>query len=158
VIDSEQVRRLIQAQGNVKTLDGDKIGTFGQFYMDDDSGQPSWVTVRTGFFGKSESFVPVKDASADGSDVLVPYSKDLVKDAPRIDHDGDLSLEEEDRLYRHYRLSEAGADAGEGAPVAGGTAPEAVRRARLRRYIVIEEASTAPDRNDGGVPGSRSGG
>lgn len=108
MIDKQQIKVLIQAQGHVRTLEGDKIGTFGQFYVDDDSGRPRWVTVRTGFFGPSESFVPLVDASADGSDVLVPYSRDLVKDAPRIEHDGDLSPEEADRLYRHYQLSGTG--------------------------------------------------
>jgi uncharacterized protein (TIGR02271 family) len=35
---------------------------------------------------------------------MVPYSKDKVKDAPRVetDDDGYLSPEEEDTLYRHY--------------------------------------------------------
>ena len=39
--------------------DGDKIGKVGQVYYDDDTDQPKWVTVNTGFFGTNESFVPV---------------------------------------------------------------------------------------------------
>jgi PRC-barrel domain len=170
VIDAEQVKRLIQSEGNVRTFEGDKIGTFGQFYIDDDSGRPNWVTVRTGFFGTSESFVPLGEAAADGSDLLVPYSKDLVKDAPRIDHDGHLSPEEEDRLYRHYQLradspstegvassaqtgvpaaaeptTTAGGEDAEAGPWAAGTAAEdvRVRHMRLRRYTVIEDVPPA---------------
>ena len=33
---------------------------------------------------------------------MVPYTKDHVKDAPRVDVDGHLTPEEEDRLYTHY--------------------------------------------------------
>ena len=38
----------------------------------------------------------------DGDDLVVPYTKDHVKDAPRVERDGHLEPEEEDRLYTHY--------------------------------------------------------
>ncbi|WP_426715216.1 PRC-barrel domain-containing protein, partial [Campylobacter coli] len=91
--------------GNVLTTDRDKIGSVGQVYADDDSGQPTWVTAKTGLFGTSESFVPLDGARVEGGDVLVPYTKDQVKDAPRVDTDGHLDPAEEDRLYAHYGLS-----------------------------------------------------
>ncbi|MHA7279490.1 YsnF/AvaK domain-containing protein [Arthrobacter sp. MDT2-2] len=59
-------------------------------------------------FGTKQSFVPLEDATADGKDLRVPYSKDLVKDAPSVERDGHLSPEEEERLYRHYNLSSGG--------------------------------------------------
>ncbi|HEV7167609.1 MAG TPA: PRC-barrel domain-containing protein [Micrococcaceae bacterium] len=162
MIDADQVKKLIQSEGNVRTFEGEKIGTFGQFYLDDDSGWPNWVTVRTGFFGNSESFVPLAETAVEGSDLLVPYPKDLVKDAPRIEHDGDLSPEEEDRLYRHYQLQpDSGTADGVqtswaatpasgtvGEPTMAASAPEespttaagpAAGRVRLRRYTVIED-------------------
>ncbi|MGP0225288.1 YsnF/AvaK domain-containing protein [Paenarthrobacter sp. NCHU4564] len=74
-------------------------------YVDDDTSRPSWVTVKTGLFGTSESFVPLEGARTEGSDIVVPYSKDKVKDAPRIDPDGHLEIEEEDRLYSYYDLT-----------------------------------------------------
>ena len=46
---------------------GDKIGKAGQVYLDDATGQPSWITVNTGLFGTSESFVPLEGASFDGT-------------------------------------------------------------------------------------------
>lgn len=39
---------------------GNKIGEIGQVYLDDASGQPAWVTVKTGLFGRNETFVPFK--------------------------------------------------------------------------------------------------
>jgi uncharacterized protein (TIGR02271 family) len=95
------------ANGNVIDNDGDKIGGIGQIYLDDQTGEPNWVTAKTGLFGTSESFVPLSGASISGSDIVVGYDKATVKDAPRVDADGHLSPEEEDALYRYYRLDGA---------------------------------------------------
>ncbi|MDQ2755173.1 MAG: PRC-barrel domain-containing protein, partial [Actinomycetota bacterium] len=86
--------------------DGDKIGGVGQIYLDDQSGQPSWVTVKTGLFGTKESFVPVVDAQLTAEGLQVPYSKDQVKDAPQVEADGQITPDEEAELYRHYGLSQ----------------------------------------------------
>lgn len=84
---------------------GDKIGKIGAIFLDDDSGQPSFATVSTGLFGMSESFVPLQGAGVTDDGVQVTYTKDQVKDAPRIDAGGHLSPEEEDRLFEHYGLA-----------------------------------------------------
>jgi uncharacterized protein (TIGR02271 family) len=86
--------------------DGDKIGTIEDVYLDRSSGDPEWVAVKTGLFGSNVSFVPIRDASADGDDVRVSHEKDLVKDAPNVEADGQLSPEEERRLYQHYGRSD----------------------------------------------------
>ncbi len=54
-------------------------------------------------------------AQASGNELRVPYDKDMVKGAPRVDVDqGHLSETEEAELYRYYGLdySEAGSDSG----------------------------------------------
>ena len=38
--------------------DGDKIGNVGQVYLDDSSGEPAWVTVKTGLFGTAGELRP----------------------------------------------------------------------------------------------------
>jgi uncharacterized protein (TIGR02271 family) len=84
--------------------DGDRIGTIDAIYLDDQTGQPEWALVNTGLFGTKTSFVPLAQATEAGDDVRVPYDKQLVKDAPRIDPDGHLSEAEERQLWRHYGL------------------------------------------------------
>jgi uncharacterized protein (TIGR02271 family) len=84
--------------------DGDKIGTIESIYVDDQTGQPEWALVNTGLFGTKSSFVPLAQAAATGDQVQVPYQKQLVKDAPRIDPDQHLSESEEQQLWRHYGL------------------------------------------------------
>lgn len=84
--------------------DGEKIGKVGQVYLDDYTGEPQWVTVSTGFFGSSESFVPLDAAELDGETLRVPYTKETVKGAPRVAPDGHLDESEQDELYRYYQL------------------------------------------------------
>lgn len=88
--------------------DGGKVGTVGQLYLDDQTGQPSWVTVSTGLFGTKETFVPLQDAKISGDEIRLPYDKAKVKDAPRVDVDQHLSPQEEEELYRYYELGSAG--------------------------------------------------
>src|SRR3712207_1853255 len=84
--------------------DNDKIGEIVDIYLDRQSGEPEWLAVKTGLFGSNLSFVPLREASGSGDGVRVPYEKALVKDAPNVQADGELSPEEEQRLYQHYSL------------------------------------------------------
>jgi hypothetical protein len=84
--------------------DGNRIGPIEAIYLDDRTGQPEWALVNTGLFGTKSTFVPLAQATQTGEEVAVPYDKQLVKDAPRIDPDQHLSEAEEQRLWRHYGL------------------------------------------------------
>lgn len=85
--------------------DGDKLGKVAQVYLDNDTRDPSWVTVKTGLLGTNESFVPLdKSDYADGT-ITVPFEKSYIKDAPPIAEDGELVREQEDELYRYYGIS-----------------------------------------------------
>jgi uncharacterized protein (TIGR02271 family) len=93
--------------------DGEKIGRAGQAYVDDQSGEPEWVTVNTGLFGTKETFVPLRGAELTGDGLRVGYTKDHVKDAPNVDpENGHLDEAEEQRLFSHYELSGVGSAAG----------------------------------------------
>ncbi len=85
--------------------DGQKIGKIVDVYESTQAEDGTFVTVHTGMFGGHASFVPLAQASLQGKDVVVPYDKNLVKDAPRVQADQDLTSVEEDRLYQHYNLS-----------------------------------------------------
>jgi uncharacterized protein (TIGR02271 family) len=82
--------------------DGEKIGSLEDIYLDRQTGQPEWAAIRTGLFGTKVSFAPIRDATETDGAIRIGYDKSLVKDAPKIDADGELSQEEEQRLYEHY--------------------------------------------------------
>jgi len=116
----------------VYDAEGNKIGTAGNIYHSDATGEPEWVTVKTGMFGTKESFVPLNGAEADDKGLHVAVHKDSVKDAPRIDENGHLSEDETTELYRHYGLTprsaaQAGGQAGQGR---GAVPPQGTEMAR----------------------------
>jgi uncharacterized protein (TIGR02271 family) len=84
---------------------GDKVGSIGDIYLDEETGGPEWLAVKTGLFGTKVSFVPIAEARAEGDEVRVPYEKSQVKDSPNVEADGALSPAEERRLYEHYDLA-----------------------------------------------------
>ncbi|MCW8116196.1 MULTISPECIES: PRC and DUF2382 domain-containing protein [Streptomyces violaceoruber group] len=87
--------------------DGNKIGDAKHVFFDDMTGRPEWVSVKTGMFGSTESFVPIRDAALVQDHLEVPYGKDQVKGAPSVDVDagGHLSETEEHRLYDYYGIN-----------------------------------------------------
>src|SRR5215218_1715504 len=95
--------------------DGDRIGSIEGIYADDQPGEPEWALVNTGLFGTKPTFVPIVQASERNGDVQVPYDKQLVKDAPRIEADQHLSEAEEQQLWRHYGLDYGAGQAGTAA-------------------------------------------
>ncbi len=117
---------------------GEKIGKIVDVYESTEGSDGTFVTVSTGLFGGHASFVPLAKASMQGSDVVVPYGKDLVKDAPRVEADQELTSTEEDRLYQHYDLATA--------PVAA--APVAAAAAGTGRHAGETAIPRGTDRND----------
>jgi uncharacterized protein (TIGR02271 family) len=129
----------------VYDAEGSKIGTAGSIYHSDASGEPEWVTVKTGMFGTKQSFVPLNGATADDKGLHVTVHKDSVKDAPRIDEDGHLSDAETADLYRHYGLMPGGAgmNSGQTGKTGGAVPPQGTE---IGHGTGARPASAAPGR------------
>jgi sporulation protein YlmC with PRC-barrel domain len=90
--------------GNVVTTSGDEIGSIGQIYLDDQTGEPSFVAANTGLLG--QSLIPLRDATIRDGDVVVGYDKDMVTNAPPLEDDeGNLSRGQEEKLYDYYGIN-----------------------------------------------------
>jgi len=120
---------------------GSRIGTIDAIYLDDRTGKPEWALVNTGLFGTKASFVPLAHATQSDNDVLVPYDKQLVKDARRIDPDGHLSEDEERQLWSHYGLDYDTTDR-----TVGGR--DAIGRDRVRRDTTGSTTDDAMTRSE----------
>ncbi|MGO4957713.1 DUF2382 domain-containing protein [Luteococcus sp. Sow4_B9] len=92
--------------GVVVDSQGNKVGDVGQVYLDDATGRPEWVTVRTGLFGMKETFVPLRGENVQNGEIHVPYTKDQIKGAPSIDPEGHITEAEEQELYRYYSIEQ----------------------------------------------------
>ncbi|MFJ5228439.1 DUF2382 domain-containing protein [Kitasatospora sp. NPDC088391] len=105
MITEQQIRSVLNQP--VHDAQGEKIGKVDHLYLDDATGRPEWVSLKTGWFGSSESFVPIADAHVVDGHLEVPFAKGKVKDAPNVDVDsgGHLSAQEEHRLYEYYGIA-----------------------------------------------------
>jgi uncharacterized protein (TIGR02271 family) len=135
----------------------DKIGQVGNIYVDDRTGQPEWMTVNTGRFGRRETFIPLESAELRGDEVVVPFEKERVASAPNVDADGagHLSEQEEATLYEYYGMAQP-ATAERAKPsdnamtrseeeLRVGTVDRETGRVHLRKYVVTEdERQTVP--------------
>ncbi|TFC13223.1 PRC-barrel domain containing protein [Cryobacterium algoritolerans] len=107
MITLERIDDIVVHGGIVVTSDGAKIGSVEQVFLSEASGNPAFVTVRTGLFGMSESFVPLAGAKIDGSRILVAFDRTQIRNGPRIESDrGSITVDEESELYRYYGVPE----------------------------------------------------
>jgi uncharacterized protein (TIGR02271 family) len=155
MIDRGDVDTLYGA--TVRTEGGGKIGKVAQVYLDEETGRPEWITVRTGLFGTKESFVPLAAARLERGELVVDATKERVNGAPRIDEDGYLGEQQEAEIYRYYGISHGtGRDrtgtrdrdtSGRTTDTAMTRSEERLRagtervetgRARLRKYVVTD--------------------
>jgi sporulation protein YlmC with PRC-barrel domain len=116
--------------------DGKTLGKVEEIYLDDRTQKPEWATVSSGLLGGKSQFVPLAGASSDGDHVHARVTMNQVKNAPSVQHDRQLSEEEETRLFEHYGIpytddgsTTADVDSRGGQPTAGG---------RLRRYVAAD--------------------
>ncbi|MBV9817824.1 MAG: PRC-barrel domain-containing protein [Solirubrobacterales bacterium] len=85
--------------------DGDKIGKLEDIYVDTETEQPMFGSVKEGLIGKHLTFVPLTGATASPDGLRIAASKEQVKDAPNIDQDAGLAADDENDLYRHYGIA-----------------------------------------------------
>ena len=104
---------------NVYDADGDKIGSVEEVFVDEQTQEPEWIGLGTGFFGTKRVLVPAQTAEFTNDGITVPYSKDQVKDTPDIDGDY-ISQQTESALYQHYGLEYSEARSDTGLPETGG--------------------------------------
>ena len=104
--------------------DGTTVGTIKEFYLDRETGYPTWALVNTGLFGTTQTFVPLVHATEISDGLQVPYEKNHIKDAPKVDLHDELSPDEEAELFAHYGVEyQPSPDAGSDADLAAGTTP-----------------------------------
>lgn len=87
--------------------DGDKLGSVKEVFIDDKSGQPTFVEVHHGLFGMASSLVPLRGHRLEGDRLELAFDKDRIKDAPNVDVDNGLSPEEQQEVYAHYGVGDA---------------------------------------------------
>ena len=84
---------------------GDKLGGVKEVFIDDDTGQPTFVEVGHGLFGMSSSLVPMRGHRLSDDDLQLAFDKDRIKDAPEFDTDNHLTPDDQRNIYDHYGVT-----------------------------------------------------
>jgi uncharacterized protein YrrD len=86
--------------------DGEKIGKLQDVYVDVETDEPQFATVKEGFFDRHLTFVPLGGVQIGPDELQVAVSKDRVRSAPDLEmHGEELSQEDESALYHHFEMN-----------------------------------------------------
>lgn len=128
---------------------GDQIGKASDLYVDDDSGQPTWLAIAEET-SRTVRLVPLAGANESGDRIVVAYDKATITSAPTIDADEHFSDEEEEALYRHFGRNNGDDERGEDRETSDDAMTRSEEqldvnkrrreagRARLRKWVEVE--------------------
>ena len=95
-------------------IGGGNVGKIEGVFVDAESGEAEWLLARMGRFGHY-TLVPARDAVGGVKHVWVPYTRDQIRAAPKVDPRSDLTAGGEREMLAHYGIM---ADAGRAAQIA----------------------------------------
>jgi hypothetical protein len=82
---------------------GEKLGKLQDVYVDVETDEPEFGTVKEGFFDRHLTFVPLRGIQVGPDDLQTTATKEQVRSAPDIElHGGELSQSDESALYHHF--------------------------------------------------------
>ena len=85
---------------------GEKIGKLQDVYVDVETDEPQFATVKEGFIGRHLTFVPLGGITVGPDELQVAVTKEQVESAPNIEQHGEeLSQDDESALYHHFELN-----------------------------------------------------
>ena len=85
---------------------GENIGKLQDVYVDVETDEPQFGTVKEGFISRHLTFVPLGGIQVGPDNLQVAVTKEQVRSAPDIEIHGDeLSQADESTLYHHFELN-----------------------------------------------------
>ena len=87
-------------------VNGEKLGKLQDVYVDVETDEPQFATVKEGLIGRHLTFVPLGGVTVGPDELQVAVTKERIKTAPDIEQHGEeLSQADESALYHHYELN-----------------------------------------------------
>lgn len=102
MLTGDDIDRMIGA--DALDTENTRIGEISQVYLDAESEEPTWVSVRLGLLSGAEVMVPLGGAEWDERELRTAVMKDVAKDAPRLEQDEPLTVHDQERLLTHYGI------------------------------------------------------
>lgn len=107
--DTTRLPSLGRLQGmEVRNPEDEKVGKVTDVYLDGSAEHVRYLGITTGWLSRASHVVPIDDVTYVDDDgegdsfVVVPYSSEVLKNAPSLGDDDTLSAEREREIYEHY--------------------------------------------------------
>ena len=84
-------------------LTGANVGRVDGAFVDAETGEPEWLVARMGRFGH-HTLVPARDAVEGVGHIWVPFTREVIRRAPKVDPIASLTANEERALLDHYGI------------------------------------------------------
>lgn len=86
--------------------DGERIGKLQEVYVDVETDEPQFGTVKEGFLDRHLTFVPLGGVEVGPDELRVTVAKARVRSAPDLDLSGqEMSQADESALYHHFEMN-----------------------------------------------------
>jgi len=93
-------------------MGGTSVARVQDVYVDQESGEPVWVVVKLGRFGKL-TLLPLRDCAGGAGHVWTAYDRETIRAAPAVEPRTPLTREQELEVCAHYGIVEGKARVGE---------------------------------------------
>jgi len=107
--DSDSEATWTASQWLGKTLidrDGERIGKLQDVYVDVETDEPQFATVKEGVLDRHLTFVPLAGVEVGPDELRVTVAKEQVRSAPDLDlHGQEMSQADESALYHHFQMN-----------------------------------------------------
>lgn len=85
---------------------GERIGKLQDVYVDVETDEPQFGTVKERFLDRHFTFVPLAGAAVGPDELRVTVARDQVRSAPDLDlHGQEMSQADESALYHHFEMN-----------------------------------------------------
>ncbi len=99
----------------VDEISGHSVAKVDGLFVDQESGDPAWILVKLGRFGKVVP-ISIRECATAAGRVWVPHDREVIRNAPAVDPDMPLNREQELQVLQYYGIPDT---VGRGAEIAG---------------------------------------
>lgn len=89
----------------VDEISGHSVAKVEGLFVDQESGDPAWVLVKLGRFGKVVP-ISIRECATAAGRVWVPHDREVIRNAPAVDPDMPLNREQELQVLQYYGIPE----------------------------------------------------
>ena len=90
----------------VDEISGHSVAKVDGLFVDQESGDPAWVLVKLGRFGKVVP-VSIRECATAAGRVWVPHDREVIRNAPAVDPAMPLNREQELQVLQYYGIPES---------------------------------------------------